>query len=310
MSGIRIIKAGPMTTVQDAGRPGYRHWGLARCGVMDRPAQAYANWLVGNAADTPVLEIAQGLLELEALQPVLLSVAGGLPRVTRNGQPCWPGWPILLDAGDRLKLAGMRDGCFTTVAMGGGLDLAPELGSVSTDLFAGVGGWHGRALQPGDCLPLRAVGYPPRHNQGLRLPANDFRVRVLPGPARERLGERCWQGLLRQVWQVGAGSGRMATLLQGEPLPVPEIHLPSRMVLPGTVQLPPSGQPMVLQPDAQSTGGYPELAMVLEWDLWKLAQARPGQRIRFQAVSHRQAVKIRTGWQHHLQQLFARRAYP
>ncbi len=303
MKALEVLQPGPLTTLQDGGRCGYRHWGLAQAGVMDRPAQFHANWLVGNAPDAPVLEVAQGLLSLRARQPVTVAVTGGHARIERNGDACWPGWAITLQGGDILKLKGLRTGLFATLAVAGGFLAEPVLGSVSTDLFAGLGGWQGRALQAGDVLTTGVCKGRVR-DRGLRLPENDGRVRVLPGPARERLGQAAWDRLLGTSWQVGGGSGRMATLLHGDPLPVPEMHLPSRMVLPGTVQVPPSGLPMVLQVDAQTTGGYPELAVVLEWDLWKLAQARPGQRVWFEAVSSRQARALRDGWQHHWQRLF------
>ena len=138
MSTLEVMQAGPLTTLQDAGRCGFRHWGLARAGTMDRPAQFHANWLVGNPPDAPVLEVAQGLLELRALKPVTVAVAGGLPRILHNDQPCWPGWPIVLQTGDTLKLKGLRAGLFAYLAVAGGFQARPVLGSVSTDLFAGL----------------------------------------------------------------------------------------------------------------------------------------------------------------------------
>ncbi len=301
MREVEVLRAGPLVTVQDGGRVNQGHLGLSRTGVMDRPAQWLANWLVGNKPDAAVLEVAHGLLHLRFHAPGGVALAGGLPRARLNGRPVWPGWAIPVAAGDELELTGMRDGLYAVLAFAGGVAVPPVLGSRSTDLFAGFGGWQGRTVRAGDRLPLGEAE--PPSVRGLRLPRRDTRIRVLPGPGRAELGEACWHAFLQRPWQVGSDSSRMATVLQGEPLPPHDVQQRSRMVLPGTIQLPPSGRPVVLQADAQATGGYPELALVLEWDLWKLAQARPGQTVYFQASTPEEALRVRRGWLAHFHRL-------
>ncbi len=303
---LEVLQSGVLTTVQDAGRPGAGHWGVSRSGCMDLPALYHANWLVGNAWDTAALEVGQGLLWLRFHRPTCVALAGGKARATLDGRRIWPGWRYRAEAGSELRLSGMERGMYAVLAVQGGFALPPVLESRSTDLFAGMGGFYGRALRNGDHLPLcRDAPVLLSRPAGLRLPESDGRIRVLPGPGKDELPEACWQRFLAQSWTVSPESSRMATLLQGERLPAPPSSMGSRPVLPGTVQLPPSGRPMILQADAQTTGGYPELAQVLRWDLWKLAQARPGQAVFFQPVSLEQARRLDQGWLDHFDNLQA-----
>lgn len=272
---LEIIRPGLLTTVQDLGRPGWRHLGVTEGGALDAPALRLANLLAGNPVDAAALEICGGPLEARLHGDGLLALTGAVFDATLDGAPLWPNWCTPYRDGQRLRLHGPRQGRVGYLALAGGLELAPALGSRATDLAAGIGGWQGRALAAGDALPLGRAATRQRRTGVRPLPWSPV-LRALPGPEYPDFDAASRRALWAQPWTVGGRGNRMGCQLQGQPLRYGGGELLSHGVLPGVVQVPPSGEPIVLLADAQATGGYPRIACVIAADLWKLAQARPG----------------------------------
>ena len=287
---IEVLSPGPATTVQDAGRPGLRHLGVASGGALDPWSSALANLLAGNAPGAAMLEITLAGPTLRFAVATRVALCGAAIEADADGTPLPSARPIDLPAGSVLRLGRCLGGARAYLAVRGGIALDPVLGSAGTDLRGGFGGVHGRRLQRGDRLPL-----PPVDDRfdtaSLRVPgwwidtAIDDRpagdeaiVRVLPGhdattpPA----------ALFARTWTVAADSNRQGLRLQGEALAVADAReRVSEPVVPGTLQLPPDGQPIALLADAQTHGGYPRIGHAIRADWPLLAQLRPGDRVRF-----------------------------
>ncbi len=293
---IEVLQAGVQTTVQDLGRPGQRHWGLAAGGAADPEALALANALVGNPPQAAGLEVWQGPLRLRLQGHGAIAVAGADFDACLAGRPLRPGWRAAWAPGDELVLAVRpRQGACAFLAVSGGLDLPLRLGSRATDLAGGWGGWQGRALRAGDCLPV-VGGTPVRGRRGVApLPWRGV-LRALPGPEHDshfdaQAQAAFWQGL----WRVSAQSNRMGARLQGPTVAsIARDEMPSQAVMPGVVQVPGGGQPIVLRVDAQSTGGYPRIAVVIAADAAALAQLPAGAECRFERVD---ATEAHQAWQ-------------
>lgn len=286
---LRVLAAGPLTTVQDLGRVGWRHVGVARGGGLDAQAISVANCLVGNADDAAVLEFTLHGPTLQLLQPTRLAFCGAEVAAWFEGasgvsSPVPGGRRVDLPAGT-VHLGSMHSGLRSWVAFGGGIDVPVILGSRSTDLRGGFGGHEGRALRRGDLLALVDPPRPPLGSPGTTTwwvdagdhdPAAPVRFVATAHPAVARFAAT--------HWRVDPRSNRQGLRLQGEAVPVIGGDLLSAAVAPGTLQLPPDGHPIVLLADAQTVGGYPRLGYVIAADLPRLAQARPGTSLRFQAV--------------------------
>jgi biotin-dependent carboxylase-like uncharacterized protein len=290
---ITVQSPGLQTTVQDLGRTGYRHLGVAAGGVLDPVALQAGNALLGNAPGAAALEFALLGPTLRA-EADLLVVLLATESATLDGVPVAAGQPLCWPAGATLRLGPLTRGARGWLCVAGGVSVPEVLGSRSTDLVAGFGGLDGRALRAGDRVP---VGEPAAAARGLLRALTPSGRRVAPWglpPARDRCGpirvlmaaEAGAAALPAESWTVAADSNRMGVRLQGAALPVEAGG--SRLsagVAPGVIQLPPSGQPIVLLADAQTVGGYPWLGAVIGADLPRLAQARPGGTLRFRAVS-------------------------
>jgi biotin-dependent carboxylase-like uncharacterized protein len=272
---LEVLAPGPLTTVQDAGRPGLAALGVGRSGACDRRSYALANRLVGNPPGTAVLEVTFGALAVRAHGDLLVATAGA-----RCAGP-WPyAAPARLRDGEVLRLGPPVTGVRTYVAVRGGLEVEPVLGSRSTDLLAGLGPpvvAVGGVLPVGSATgPLPVVDVAP-----VAEPAGDDVVlRVLPGPRRDRFDDAAW-GQLASPWEVTSDSDRVGLRLDGSPLPRTTAgELPSEGMVRGAVQVPPSGRPVVFLADAPVTGGYPVIAYVVDDDVDLAAQLRPGQGVR------------------------------
>lgn len=298
---LEVIRPGILSTVQDLGREGQRHLGIAQCGALDAPALMLANRLVDNPAGAAALEIVCGPVDLRFERDGWLALSGALFDAKLDGRDLWPGWREPFRAGQRLRLNGPRHGMRVYLAVDGGFDVPEVLGSRSTDVQGGFGGFEGRALQAGDRLPL---GAPCRHLKarcGARQQHWSAFVRFLPGPEYSQFDVASRKALVETDWVVSSQSNRMGYRLQGVELKRREARdLLSHPVVPGVVQVPPSGQPIVLLADAQTTGGYPRMACVIEADLWKLAQARPGNALRFVPTDAAGASAAGAAWESHL----------
>jgi biotin-dependent carboxylase-like uncharacterized protein len=269
---LEIVSPGPLTTVQDAGRPGQAALGIGRSGSCDRRAHALADRLVGNLPGAAVLEVTFGALEVRAHGDLLVATAGA--RCTG----AWPhAAPTRLRDGSVLRLGPPVTGVRTYVAVRGGLDVDPVLGSRSTDVLAALGPPVPAA---GDLLPVGAATgpLPVVDVAPVRQPTDgDVVLTVLPGPRRDWFDDAAW-AQLGSRWEVTSESNRVGLRLGGAPLTrTTEGELPSEGMVRGAVQVPPSGLPVLFLADAPVTGGYPVIAYVVDEEVDLAAQLRPGQ---------------------------------
>lgn len=296
---LRITAAGLLTTVQDLGRYGYGRYGLPVAGALDDGALRWANLLVGNDPTLAALELTLlgPTLTLEGDRPVLAALTGADFGATLNGAPLQPWRGFVLRPGNTLALGGCRTGARGYLAVAGGFALPEALGSRSTDLLGGIGGLpgadRGRPLRAGDRVPLpTAAASPPLR----RLPeghipvyGNEARVRVVLGPQDDRFTEDAIVTFLSSPYTVTREADRMGMRLEGPALAFRDgaggADIISEGVVTGAVQAPAHGRPIVLLAAHQTTGGYAKIATVIGADLWRLGQARPGDRVHFRAVT-------------------------
>lgn len=307
---IRVEQPGMLTTVQDLGRIGHQRNGVPVGGAMDRLAHRVANLLVGNDETAASLEITLLGPSLAFDTDTLIAV-GGADLGARAGDVELPPWrPAWVPAGARLGFSGSRAGCRAYLAVGGGIDIPMVLGSRGTFVRGGFGGVKGRALQRGDVL---AVGIPGALSQRIAAAVKGTAagvslahwsaspslrptysasavVHLLSDAHMPLLAERAREQLFGAEFRIASQSDRMGFRLDGPTLELSQpIELLSEGVAWGTVQLPPGGAPIILMADRQTTGGYPRIACVATVDLPLVAQLRPGDRLRFQPISLREA---------------------
>jgi biotin-dependent carboxylase-like uncharacterized protein len=278
---LTVLASGPLTTVQDRGRPGWASIGVTRSGAADRQAAALANRLVGNDAAAAVLEVTVGGLQVRAGRTLLVAVSGAPAPVTVDGRAAPFDAPLTLRPGQVLGLGNPAVGLRSYLAVRGGIGVPPVLGSRSTDTLSGLGP---APLRPGDVLPVGALAAdePVVDVAPVRAPSSRPVLRVLPGPRRDWLAPAAWTALTAADWTVSPDSDRVGLRLAGPRLDRARTdELPSEGLVPGAVQVPPDGAPVLFLVDHPVTGGYPVLAVVTTDDLPAAAQLRPGDRVRF-----------------------------
>ena len=296
--GIRILSSGLLTTVQDLGRTGYQRTGISPSGAVDRKALKIANILVGNQPGEGALEMTMTGASMEFTEPDVVAVTGGDFEATLNGirMPMYAAVPVR--TGDVLALGPAKNGCRAYAAFAGGLGVPVMMGSKSTNLKCGIGGFEGRRLKADDELPfsapcaeldkmeLRRVDLPD-------LPGPEALVRVVLGPQDDYFTQAGIRTLLSEAWTVTNRCDRMGCALDGTPIEYrTKADIISDGIPFGAVQIPSDGKPIVMLSDRQTTGGYAKIAAVISSDLPVFAQRRPGDRIRFQKISMREAQRI------------------
>lgn len=268
---IEIVAAGPLATLQDLGRPGYAELGVARSGAFDRAALRLANRLVGNADDLAAVETTLGGLQLRLADPATVAFTGA----PCPGAPDW-GVAVSLAAGTTIRLGVPRDGLRSYLAVRGGFAVEPVLGSRSTDTLSGLGP---APLRAGDRLPV-GVAAGPLTGAAAAMHVRRSSLPIRFGPRDDWFTASARALLVDAEWTVRAASDRIGLRLDGPPLPrAIEGELPSEPTLPGAVQVPSDGRPILFGPDGPVTGGYPVIAVVTDLD--PAAQLRPGDRLRF-----------------------------
>lgn len=279
---LEVLAPGALTTVQDLGRPGHARWGVGVSGAADRGALRLANRLLGNDIRAAGLEVTFGGLVLRALADVQLALTGAPCPATVDARPVGHNALLSLHAGAVLALGPPRSGVRTFVGVRGGVDVPEVLGSRSTDVLAGVGP---DVLVEGARLPVgQPSGDLPDVEQApvAAPPEGDVVLRVVAGPRDDWFTAQARARLLHARWEVSAQSDRVGVRLQGPSLER-EVHeeLASEGMVPGALQVPPSGLPTLLLVDHPLTGGYPVIAVVRDADVDAAAQLRPGQGVRF-----------------------------
>ncbi|WP_282775868.1 biotin-dependent carboxyltransferase family protein [Phaeodactylibacter xiamenensis] len=285
MLKVEIISTGLFDTLQDEGRPGYQSQGVPLGGAMDRQSAALANQLVGNPLGTPVVESTLLGSKLYFHGPAQIALTGALARSTLNGHPMPRYTTVNVSPEAILNIGSMQQGCRTYLAIRGDWQVQKWLGSCSPPPYQSEVLTPDSQLQPGQLLKIQNAPnieirqFPPQ-DQPI-FPKNG-EVRVFPGPEWGAFSDSARAQFLDQPFTLSKDSNRMGLRLKEQ---LPETgHLPgllSSAVLPGTVQVPPSGQPIILMADAQTTGGYLRIAQVATNDLPILAQCRPGDQVQF-----------------------------
>ena len=295
---VGVLRAGFFTTVQDLGRVGHRADGVSLGGALDRHALRITNLLVGNEETAAGLETAIGRVRLRLNDQRVVAWCGGASDVQIAGNRLPPGRPALLEPGDELTFIAPERGARCWLAISGGIDVPVILASRSTDLRARFGGLEGRALRDGDALPLgvarpfgvlfaetriAAWGAPEVWAQtGTRRAF----LRIVRGAHWDRFESKTHDALVTDQFTVGDETDRMGARLTGPQVArSDEEELISEAVAPGTIQVPPNGQPILLLGDCQTIGGYPKLAHVITVDMPIAAQLRPGDPVHFSEVS-------------------------
>lgn len=278
---IEVMRAGPLTTIQDLGRPGHAHLGVGRSGAVDRPSLRLANRLVGNVEGAAALELTFGGLVLRATRAVTVALTGAPCDAVVGGRARDLFAPLALAAGDVLEIGMPSRGVRTYLAVRGGIDCDPVLGSRATDLLSHLGP---EPLRGGDEL---TVGRPDGDVPGVdvapvrRLPDEPV-LRVVPGPRADWFMPEALTLLGRTSYEVTPSSDRVGVRLDGPPLERSRTgELPSEGMVEGAVQVPPDGHPVVFLADHPVTGGYPVIAVVHPDDVAVAAQLRPGQPVCF-----------------------------
>lgn len=301
---LKIIRAGMHMSVQDTGRYGYRQLGVSRCGALDAPALQIANLLVGNTPESAALEITLGHCIVEFTQDGWFALTGAGCHAELDGRAVWTGWRLPVKAGQQLKLKNPERGMRSYLAVAGGLDVPEVLGSHSTDLKAQVGGFEGRLLKDGDEIPMLPATRQFREARGVKQLLWGNRIRALAGPEYHEFTQTSQDEFWRLPWQLSPQSNRMGYRMQGQRLErTTDRELLSHGLLPGVVQVPHNGQPIVLMNDAQTTGGYPRIACVIEADMFNLAQIRLGEAVHFVQCTLEEALKARREQHIYLEQL-------
>lgn len=279
---LKIIRAGIHTTVQDEGRSGYRSLGVSQSGALDLPALKMANMLVANDEGAAALEITLGQFVATFTQSAWIALTGTGCDAELDGKRLWTGWRYPVKAGQQLKLKTPKRGMRSYLAISGGIKVPEVLGSYSTDLKAHFGGFEGRPLKDGDVLSIGKASRLPRQSSGVKQLLFGNRIRALPGPEYQEFIQESRDTFWKTPWHISPQSNRMGYRLLGTALQRSTTRdMLSHGLLPGVVQVPGNGQPIVLLADAQTTGGYPRIACVIEADLYNLAQIRLGEPVHF-----------------------------
>jgi biotin-dependent carboxylase-like uncharacterized protein len=298
-----IIQPGLLTTVQDLGRIGYQNLGIGVSGALDPIALRAANALVGNAPNAGALEVLYvgPTIAVEA-DDVRVSFAGAgaaieiLPDIAAtSGKRIHSMRSIRLRRGQIVRIGSLSEGAVLYIAVEGGFAIEPMLGSLSTDIRSGIGGWQGRALVAGDRIPLRLAHASDGDDnliEGLDLRPPSV-VRAIPGPQSDYFSESELACFFASQYVVGA-SNRMGMRLEGRSIAHARgYNITSDAVAPGSIQVTGNGQPIVLLADRQTTGGYPKIATVVSADMPALGRLPIGARIDFAAVSMEEAQRLR-----------------
>ena len=289
--GVRILSPGPLTTVQDLGRPGFQRFGVPVGGAMDSTALIIGNRLVGNDRNAASLEITLGGASLIFDGPSLFVITGADLGATLNSLevPLWETY--CANDGDILEFVVPITGLRSYVCIAGGIATQRQLGSRSTHVASGLGGLDGRSLRNGDYLPIGPVVH--SNESGLRLPdhlrpryEHEITARVLFGPQGDAFSQAGVDTFFNSEYTVTERSDRQGIRLEGPNIEAlnGRYDIVSDAVPLGSIQVPGDGKPIVLLADRQTTGGYAKIGVVASADLHLMAQANPGCKVRFQPI--------------------------
>lgn len=292
MTSLHILRAGPASTVQDAGRYGYLRYGVTPAGPMDWIAHQTANLLAGNSPHDPAIEIGPGGLSVSARDGVLrLGLSARGFRVRRNGSDLPTQVAITLSPGTRLDIEPGPSHLWAYLAVAGGFDEPAMMGSHATHLRSGIGPFGGQALFTGQLMPATRGNESAEFGLWSNADPTPGPIRFIPGPQDDYFPPQTLADFAAATYRVATRSDRMAYRLSGPGLTHAKGHdIVSDGIAFGAIQVPGDGMPLVLMADRQPTGGYPKLGTVIRADLARLAQLRAGQPLQFAPVSVEDAV--------------------
>lgn len=301
---LTVIKAGICDTLQDLGRRGYQHRGINPGGVMDGWAAQVVNLLAGNDPGTAVIEMHFPAAAISFQQDCILVIGGADFTPVINGDEVPLHQPMHVQTGSELQFRSRKKGSWCYIAVRGGFAVEPWLGSCSTHLKAGAGGWQGRPLQKNDAIPFQMhQSFSEKHSRGFAIfpwsaapfadPAPSDEIWIVAGNEWKGLNEESKQLIEEKTFTIQPSSDRMGYSIEGPALSqLKEEQLVSSAVGFGTIQLLPDGQLMILMADHQTTGGYPRIGHVVKAHLPKLAQLQPGSKLTFKMISHAAAEQF------------------
>ncbi len=294
MEIFKVVQPGLLTTVQDLGRYGYQQYGVPVSGAMDSFALRVANLLLGNNEGDACLEITLLGLRLRVLKDTAIAITGAdlSPMLNNNSLPMWQ--TVMVSRGDNISFPKPKSGCRSYLAVAGGIDVPKVMGSNSTYVKSHLGGIEGRPLRTGDHLKS---GKARPGILGVKLPSqyvpeyrNQSELRVILGPQDDHFTEKGIHTFLHSEYTISTEADRVGYRLHGPCIEhKAEADIISDGIPPGAVQVPGNGLPIVLLADRQTTGGYPKIATVITVDIPKLAQAKPGDKVRFLQITEETA---------------------
>ena len=297
---IDIISIPPLATVQDLGRDGFWKQGLARAGVMDRMAHSLANLMLGNDPEAATLEIPMTPASLKFTHRGSFALVGAACDARLDGRLLPRTFAGVADKDQTLVLSAMTSGAHVYLALAGGIDVARVLGSRSTQLREGFGGLGGRVLMPDDMLSAVSdtISILPKSGLSLSMPQlrapgeSDIVLRALRSAEYDSFSADAAAAFWSEPYTITPQSNRQGFRFQGPDLErKSQGELRSHGIVPGIVQVPGGGQPIIQLADCATMGGYPKIAAVIEEDLWKLGQARPGDNVQFDEISLEEAAQ-------------------
>jgi antagonist of KipI len=299
MHGITIKSPGFYTTIQDSGRLGYRSVGVPLSGVMDRYAYRLSNYILGNNLNEAVLEATMVGPEIEFSCETVFSLTGADMSATLNNEKLKPWSSFYAKEGDVLKLSRASSGMRSYISFRGGIDVPEVFGSKSTYEKARIGGLSGRALKSYDFIKLRKTDirreYLSRKFLSSRyIPkyTSDISLRVVLGPQLEKFTDKGRDIFLNEEFNITSKNDRMGYRLSGEKIESRgKTDIISDGLYPGAIQISNSGDPIIMMADCQTVGGYAKIGYVITADLPKIAQAKAGDKVRFESISLENAQK-------------------
>lgn len=294
---IEIITPGLLTTVQDFGRVGVMKNGFTQNGVMDRYSMTVANRLCGNCDNAPVLEMTVLGITARFTESAVICLSGADFGAKLNDKPVRTNKAYRVNRGDVLSMGTAKNGMRSYLAVSGGIAGEYVFGSASTNLKFAFGGYCGRKLQSGDVLAVGSGAFPLGDIEKWEIPENQYDkdavLRVVLGPQDDMFTDDDIRLFLSQKYEVTAQSDRMGVRLSGEPLKSKNgMDIISDGIVFGSIQIPNSGEPIILTADHQTTGGYAKIATVISVDLPRAAQLSAGDTVKFESVTVKEAERL------------------
>ena len=290
---LTFIRSGMQTSIQDSGRSGFMHQGISRSGAMDHLSLQLANWLVANPLNQAAIEVTLVGPTIEFQQNLSIAICGAEFDLTLNSEPVFNNETINVKAADVLEFKLLRKGARAYLAIAGKLKVDPLFSSQSTHLTAGFGGYKGRQFEANDVLEVLSA-----HETKKRVLPEAYRptftgnylLRCCPGIEADSFDQECLDSFYDSTYKVSVNSNRMGLRLEGKPVPLnTSVDIISSGLTQGSIQIPPSGLPIISSVNGQTIGGYPRVANVISSDLNILGQLKTGDKIGCVSVSRDKA---------------------